>query len=282
MKNAKRPPCFLVVVSAFALFTAVHSPANGAEGARSKPVVKKNGASQTLQRHNREPGNQVLFRNKRTRMSSVDPRASLMKKNYVAPVLQHTKEKKKPTETSVRVPPQSSVVEGERRRTTQATIVLAAIAVCIALGGTLAIMVLVSKRSGQKAGGNNSRIQVEPALPLPVQTPAFVANEAVQRDEETLFDFREEEENAIDLAQRFHRGQGELNLAFNLQSRRKVHSTIEKLMHSRSIGNPNRRKKLLAKRLGIGNGEVELALKFKKLRHSQRSKSHSYYSQEVA
>jgi hypothetical protein len=245
---------------------------------RKPPAVREQPAPQTLQQRNRHSENWKLIRDTNTQKAAADTRAFVKRKKYYPAQVPYAKKEKHTASLAVAVPVLPKSDESESHSTTLAAMFLVVIAVCIALGGTFAVLFLASRQSGRKVEKIEEDIQDEPGQRTSLLIPVNDAKESVQPKEESSFDCLEEEESAIELAQRFHRGQGEMKFALNLQSRGKEHSRIEKLVHSRSFGKLNGNKKRLAKRFGIGNGEVDLAFRLQKFQSSQLNKSSIYDS----
>ncbi len=149
-----------------------------------------------------------------------------------------------------------------------AQIFLILAAFCSALAGTAVILYLVSKRVPQKeetnVGSQEIKQEVQPQAAAPL---LFEEKPAEQVDVEVSLNEEPAEENAaVELAQRYHRGQGEMQLLFSLQSHENEKAPITQLLHTSSLNRTDGSRKKLAKKLGLGNGELDLLVRLQKTR----------------
>ena len=152
--------------------------------------------------------------------------------------------------------------EAENSGAAQIFLVLAAL--CTALAGTAVILYLISKRAPQKEEtkviSSEIRQEVQPGLsaPLPSEKKS-VEQVDVYVNEEPV-----EEDAAAELAQRYQRGQGEMQLLFSIQAHENKKSPLANLIHTSSSPKAKGKTKKRAKKFGLGKTEVELLMRLQK------------------
>ncbi len=153
-------------------------------------------------------------------------------------------------------------VETENSGAAQIFLVLAAL--CTALAGTAVILYLISKRAPQKEETKvispeiKQEVQPEVSVSLPPEEKP-VEQVDVYVNEEPV-----EEDAAVELAQRYQRGQGEMQLLFSIQARENEKTPLANLIHTSSSPKAMGNTRKLAKKFGLGKSEAELLMRLHK------------------
>jgi len=139
-----------------------------------------------------------------------------------------------------------------------AQIFLLAAALCSALAGTTVVLYVISKRSYQKEEAKTVSAEVKEAARLKEPMPARAERKSVEQLDVSVAEETVPEEPAVELAQRFQRGQGEMQLLLNMQARESGEAPAARLLQiiPQTAGKEKTRKG--TKRLGVGKGEAEL------------------------
>ena len=152
----------------------------------------------------------------------------------------------------------------EAENSGSAQIFLVLVALCSALAGTAVILYLISKSAPQKEAAKNVSPEitqnVQPQVPMPLppeEKPAEVVDSLI--DEEP-----NEEDAAVELAQRYQRGQGEMQLLFSIRAHENEGAQIASLLSTPSSPKSKGNAKRLAKKIGLGKSEVELLVRLQK------------------
>ena len=163
-------------------------------------------------------------------------------------------------------PSSSESRKAEPENSESAQIFLVLVALCTALAGTAVILYVISKRSsqndGMKPAAKEFGQKVRPQVPVPLANetkPAEKSGADVQYEEEM------EEENAVvELAQRYRRGQGEMQLLFSIQGHESEQAPLANLLQLSSSSKAKSKTKRLAKKIGLRKSEVDLLMRLQK------------------
>ncbi len=155
----------------------------------------------------------------------------------------------------------SEAGNAEAENTGNAQIFLVLIALCSALAGTAVILYVISKRTPQTEKGKpptqEARQEVQQQLPSALQAQP-TPEETIAHLEET-----EEEDSVIELAQRFQRGQGEMQLLFSIQAHETEEAPLSSFIDvttAKAKGGAKR----TAKKPGLGRSEAELLMRLQR------------------
>jgi hypothetical protein len=164
-------------------------------------------------------------------------------------------------------PAASSVSDAaEAEDSGSAQIFLVIVALCAALAGTAVILYLIANRSPQKeivkdaTQALSQKVQPQMIAPLSLETVPLEKSEAGVQYEVTT-----EEGNAvIELAQRYQRGQGEMQLLFSIQAHETDEAPLTNLLHTSPSSKVKGKTIKRAKEIGLGKTEVDLLLRLQK------------------
>ena len=154
-------------------------------------------------------------------------------------------------------------------------VMLVMIALCAALTGTAGVLYVISKRVHHTTGSKPVRQEVR-QKPAAHELPYLIPErKQPARLDSILSEVPEEKaDEVVELAQRFQRGQGEMQLMFDLQSHREESVPMARLITAGSPAKAKGGRKKLAGKLGAGKGEAELLIRLQKFQssahHAQR------------
>ena len=158
--------------------------------------------------------------------------------------------------------PPTPVVRGEQPMSPGSTIPWGRVilAVTLAAMGTGVTLTILRQSGGGRQAVNSAKApaSVPPSpLALPVKQPLAVNDNPI--DELESPEPTDEESSALMLARQYRRGQGELKLSFNLTGRQNERQWAQLIKTLKEAQVPQKHQVKMAKKLGIGRGEVELA-----------------------
>jgi len=170
--------------------------------------------------------------------------------------------------------PASDDVRPQEGKGGSSAVLLGLVAVCIALAGTAAVLYVISKRAPQR---NEPRVvRLEETQQPTLQVREFVTPNQKQLEEISILpnDLPEESNAVVELAQRFQRGQGEMQLIIDLQTHKEEKTSRTKLINTPHLSRVMGAKRKAAKKTGLGRGEVDLLDRLQKFQssanHAQR------------
>ncbi len=177
-------------------------------------------------------------------------------------------------EANVVVSRGASDVRSQEESDGNAGVFLILVALCAAFAGTAAVLYMLSKRAPH-------RIETKAARPVVPEHPqrrdsVYLAPERKPLERVgTFVDEADEKEHAVvDLAQRYQRGQGEMQLLFSLQAHENGEVPFANLINTSSSPKAKGNVKKHAKKFGLGRGEVDLLRRLQKCStsatHTQR------------
>ena len=155
-----------------------------------------------------------------------------------------------------------------------AGVFLILVALCMASVGTAAVLYLISKRASHK-------IEARPVRPAVIEQPQrhqliplIPERKPLERIGTFVSDADEKESAVVEMAQRYQRGQGEMQLLFNLQAHENDEASLANFIPTFSLPKARENMKKRAKKIGLGKGEVELLMRLQKYsssaNHTQR------------
>jgi hypothetical protein len=168
------------------------------------------------------------------------------------------------TEANAEVPPATDDNSAESENSGSAQIFLLLVALCTALAGTAVILYVISKRTPQKEEIKVISPEIKQELQPQVPMPPPHEEKHVEEVDSFVYEEPKEEDAAVELAQRFQRGQGEMQLLFSIQAHENDESLRVNLIHTSSSPKTKRNAKKLSKNFGLGKSEVELLRRLEK------------------
>jgi len=169
-------------------------------------------------------------------------------------------------ESNAGAPSASDGRKAEPESSESAQIILVLVALCAAFGGTAVILYLISKRSPRKdemrtaARSLGHETQPQETAPMSIETrPTDKPGASSQAEEIT-----EEEDAVVELAQRYRRGQGEMQLIFSMQAHENDEAPLANLLQASTRSKAKGNTKRLAKKFGLRKNEVDLLLRLQK------------------
>lgn len=170
-------------------------------------------------------------------------------------------------------PPTADPTGGRNASSTGATILAVIISVIIGGIGTLTILSLYvrqrlvprpqQQRMEETEGGMS---QTQFSIPPPPAIP-FVS----QAEEKAVL---AEDDSSLSLAERFQRSRGEIDFALHLSSGAYGHERGKKLAGTNPAALTGAQRAVVAKRLGVGQGEVELMAKISRMKQHGMEERH--------
>jgi len=154
----------------------------------------------------------------------------------------------------------------EPENTGSAQVFLVIVALCAALAGTAVVLYVIAKRSPGKEivteaiQANIQKARPQMTAPLRPETVQLEKSDAGVQLEETT----EEENPVVELAQRYQRGQGEMQLLFSIQAHETDETPLANLLHASPSSKVRGKTVKLAKEIGLGKSEVDLLLRLQK------------------
>jgi len=144
-----------------------------------------------------------------------------------------------------------------------------AAALLLSVCGTVAFLAVLHRRTAKTppaARGHRVELpQVAPPVQEPPVTTAIV-DQAVPEDAEPMFD------DNTRMAKIFQRGKEEVNLAMSLRTRTAPRANSQRLAEVVRKHGSNMQRRTAARKLGVGVGEVELALHLKDMENRSKRK----------
>jgi hypothetical protein len=178
-------------------------------------------------------------------------------------------EKRRTTDPVVQAPPTTAAVPstttaGARRSSDLAMI---AAAVVLSVGSTLGLLLFLRRRAMKTLTPRPSQQIVGPVVPPAVPGMGIAADPVeAQVVEEPMFDDR------VQIAKIFQRGKEEVNLAMALRARSLPRANKKRLEEIAHKSGSTSQRRTAARKLGVGVGEVELAVHLKNMQHKSKRK----------
>ncbi len=167
-------------------------------------------------------------------------------------------------ELNAAVPSATDSNSAETENSGAAQIFLVLTALCTALAGTAVILYVISKRAPQReetkviSPESKQEVQLEVSVPMPPEEKPAEQFDVYVNEEPV------EEDVAVELAQRYQRGQGEMQLLFSIQALENEKAPLANLIQTSSSPKAVGNTKKLAKKFGLGKSEVELLMRLQK------------------
>ena len=139
-----------------------------------------------------------------------------------------------------------------------AQVFLLAAALCAALAGTTVVLYVISKRPNQKEEINTVSSEVNEEIPVREAVPAVIEQKPVVQKDFSVVEEPAAADPAVELARRFQRGRGEMQLLLNMQTRDNEEAPVVQLLQIAPQTAAKGKNRKSAKKIDIGKGEAEL------------------------
>jgi hypothetical protein len=161
---------------------------------------------------------------------------------------------------------------GREERPTVPEIPLAAAAVVLSVGTTIALLLFLRRRAVRREvleqpSEPEAALRTETVYRMPELTTTHPqSDETVQDEVEPMFD------DQVQMARAFQRGKGEVGLAMALRARTSPKANRQRLVDIAEKRGSYAQRRTAARKLGVGVGEVELAAQLQKLQDRTKHK----------